>query len=69
MIIHRDKLLDENENGEEEEEDEVTSGRQSVINEETKPPMFADNQSSVQYIQESRPESKVLTNIEDELGA
>lgn len=49
MTIHWDKLLDENENGEEEEE-EVTSDRQSIINEEAKPPMFADNQSSVQYV-------------------
>ena len=51
MTINQDKLLDENENCEEEEEEEdVTSGRQSVINEEEKPPMFADNQSSVQYV-------------------
>ena len=50
MTINQDKLLDENENCEEEEEEDVTSGRQSVINEEAKPPMFADNQSSVQYV-------------------
>ena len=31
--------------------------------------MFADNQSSVQYVPESRPESKVLINTEDESGA
>ena len=65
MTLQRDKLVDENED---DEEDEVTSGKPSVINEETKQPIFADNHSSVQFVAESRPESKTLMNGEDEMG-
>ena len=67
MILPRDKLVDENENDDDEEE-EVSSGKQSVINEEAKQPIFADNHSSVQFVAESRPESKTFINGEDEMG-
>ena len=40
MILQRDKLVDDLED---EDNDEVTSGRPSVINEEGKQPMFGDN--------------------------